>query len=206
MIPVGKLVLNRNPRNYFAEVEQIAFSPAHLVPGIEPSPDKMLQGRLFSYNDTHRHRLGTNFNQIPVNCPYRSRAMNYQRDGPQTVTMNQEGAPNYFPNSFSGPRDGKQFLESKFTVTPDVGRFNSADEDNFTQCGIFFRDVLNKDEKFRLVDNIASHVINAQEFLQERAIKQFGCADPEYGRMLRERIGHYKSLKGTAPPVAIAHI
>ena len=92
--------------------------------------------------------------------------MNYQRDGPQTVTMNQEGAPNYFPNSFSGPRDGKQFLESKFSVTPDVGRFNSADEDNFTQCGIFFRDVLNKDEKFRLVDNIASHVINAQDFLQ----------------------------------------
>merc|ERR1712045_172229 len=64
-----KLTLNRNPRNYFAEVEQLAFSPAHLVPGIEPSPDKMLQGRLFSYNDTHRHRLGTNFLQIPVNCP-----------------------------------------------------------------------------------------------------------------------------------------
>merc|ERR1719192_1636761 len=74
--PVGKLVFNRNPRNYFAEVEQIAFSPAHLVPGIEPSPDKMLQGRLFSYNDTHRHRLGTNFLQIPVNCPYRSRGGN----------------------------------------------------------------------------------------------------------------------------------
>ena len=86
--------------------------------------------------------------------------------------MNQEGAPNYFPNSFSGPRDGKQFLESKFTVTPDVGRFNSADEDNFTQCGIFFRDVLNKDEKFRLVDNIASHVINAQEFLQVSTVYQ----------------------------------
>ena len=71
LIPVGRLVLDRNPLDYFAEVEQIAFSPAHLVPGIEPSPDKMLQGRLFSYNDTHRHRLGTNFDQIPVNCPYR---------------------------------------------------------------------------------------------------------------------------------------
>ena len=126
-----------------------------------------LQGRLFSYNDTHRHRLGTNFLQIPVNCPYRAKALNYQRDGPQTVTMNHEGAPNYFPNSFSGPRDGKQFLESKFSCpSKDVGRYNSAEEDNFTQCGIFFRDVLNSDEKFRLVDNIASHIINAQEFLQ----------------------------------------
>merc|ERR1711902_426726 len=121
---------------------------------------------------------GTNFNQIPVNCPYRSRAMNYQRDGPQTVTMNQEGAPNYFPNSFSGPRDGKQFLESKFTVTPDVGRFNSADEDNFTQCGIFFRDVLNKDEKFRLVDNIASHVINAQEFCRREPSNNLDVLTP----------------------------
>ena len=72
LIEVGKLKFNRNPRNYFAEVEQLAFSPAHLVPGIEPSPDKMLQGRLFSYSDTHRHRLGANYLQIPVNCPYRT--------------------------------------------------------------------------------------------------------------------------------------
>ena len=72
MKPVGKLTFNKNARNYFAEVEQLAFSPAHLVPGIEPSPDKMLQGRLFSYSDTHRHRLGANYLQIPVNCPYRT--------------------------------------------------------------------------------------------------------------------------------------
>jgi len=110
LIPVGKITLNRNPRNYFSEVEQLAFSPAHLVPGIEPSPDKMLQGRLFSYNDTHRHRLGANFDQIPVNCPYRAKPRNYQRDGPMTVTNNQVGAPNYYPNSFSGPQDNKKFL------------------------------------------------------------------------------------------------
>jgi len=77
LIPVGKLVLNKNPKNYFAEVEQLAFSPAHLVPGIEPSPDKMLQGRLFSYSDTHRHRLGANYLQIPVNCPYRTSVKYY---------------------------------------------------------------------------------------------------------------------------------
>ena len=78
LIPVGRLVLDRNPLDYFAEVEQIAFSPAHLVPGIEPSPDKMLQGRLFSYTDTHRHRLGTNYLHLPVNCPYRARTLHYQ--------------------------------------------------------------------------------------------------------------------------------
>lgn len=79
LIPVGKFVLDRNPTNYFTEVEMIAFSPAHFVPGIDASPDKMLQGRLFSYSDTHRHRLGPNYLQLPVNCPFRVR--NYQRDG-----------------------------------------------------------------------------------------------------------------------------
>ena len=83
------MVLNENPKNYFADVEQIAFAPSHKVPGIEASPDKMLQGRLFSYPDTHRHRLGTNYLQIPINCPYRTKVSNYQRDGPQCVTDNQ---------------------------------------------------------------------------------------------------------------------
>lgn len=103
LIPVGKLILNRNPDNYFAEIEQIAFSPSHMVPGIEPSPDKMLQARLFSYPDTHRHRLGPNYHQIPVNASG-SPVRNYQRDGLMTVNGNQTGAPNYFPNSFNGPK------------------------------------------------------------------------------------------------------
>ena len=93
LIPVGRITLNRNPKNYFAEVEQVAFSPAHLVPGIEASPDKMLQGRLYSYSDTHRHRLGTNYQQIPVNCPFSTRVRNYQRDGPQNVDDNQGTLP-----------------------------------------------------------------------------------------------------------------
>lgn len=88
LIPVGKLVLNRNPENYFAETEQSAFSPGHLVPGMEPSIDKMLQGRLFSYPDTHRHRLGANYEQIPINCPYRATVVNGQRDGPMRVNKN----------------------------------------------------------------------------------------------------------------------
>mmetsp|Transcript_10017 Transcript_10017/g.16831 ORF Transcript_10017/g.16831 Transcript_10017/m.16831 type:complete len:238 (+) Transcript_10017:581-1294(+) len=95
----GRLTLNSNPRNYFAEVEQSAFSPSHFVPGIEPSMDKMLQGRLFSYPDTQRHRLGGNYQQIPVNCPYRARMLNYQRDGAPVVMGNFGKCPNYEPNT-----------------------------------------------------------------------------------------------------------
>jgi len=122
LIPVGQIVLDRNPKNYFAEVEQIAFSPSHLVPGIEASPDKMLQGRLFSYADTHRHRLGANYLQIPVNCPYRSRVANYQRDGPGCYTDNQAGAPNYFPNSFSGPQECPRGKTTPIKTVGDVAR------------------------------------------------------------------------------------
>ena len=88
LIPVGRLVLTRNPDNYFAEVEQSAFSPGHLVPGMEPSMDKMLQGRLFSYPDTHRHRLGANYDLIPVNCPFRAKVWNGHRDGPMRTDKN----------------------------------------------------------------------------------------------------------------------
>jgi len=103
LIKVGKMTLNKNPENYHAETEQSAFSPSHLVPGIEPSNDKMLQGRLFSYPDTHRHRLGGNYHQIPINCPYRARVHNYQRDGAFSVTGNQKGEVNYEPNTLGGP-------------------------------------------------------------------------------------------------------
>lgn len=97
---VGTIVLNRNPENYFQDVEQVAFSPAHLVPGIEPSIDKMLQGRLFSYTDTHRHRLGANYDQIPVNCPYRTKVTNTLRDAPMSVNGNQGSRTNYNPSTY----------------------------------------------------------------------------------------------------------
>ena len=116
LIDVGKMVLNRNPDNYFAEVEQSAFAPVHMVPGIEPSPDKMLQGRLFSYADTHRHRLGVNYQQIPVNCPYRSRVINGQRDGFMQVNGNQGSRPNYEPNTLGSHREEKNFAIAPFQV------------------------------------------------------------------------------------------
>ncbi|XP_026681853.1 catalase-like, partial [Diaphorina citri] len=164
LIEVGQLVLDKNPSNYFAEVEQIAFSPSHLVPGIEPSPDKMLQGRLFSYPDTHRHRLGPNYLQLPVNCPFATKVANYQRDGPMAFN-NQGGAPNYFPNSFSGPQESERGRLSTFAVSGDVARYNSSDEDNFSQCTMFWN-ILSQDERDRLVDNIVGALKNANDLIQ----------------------------------------
>lgn len=193
LIPVGKLVLNRNPKNYFAEVEQIAFAPSHLIPGIEASPDKMLQGRLFSYADTHRHRLGANYLQIPVNCPFKTR--NYQRDGPGCVSDNQNGAPNYFPNSFSGPMHYRTYLEPAIKVTGDVNRYDSGDEDNFSQVGVFWEKTLDDQGRSNLIENMSGHLINAAEFLQERAVKNFTKCHPEYGRRLSEALEKLKSQK-----------
>jgi len=211
LIPVGKMTLNENPKNYFAEVEQIAFSPSHMVPGVEPSPDKMLQGRLFSYPDTHRHRLGSNYMQIPINCPFQNKrkVTSYQRDGPQCVTDNNGGAPNYFPNSFNGPVDGmragasreRQTRASTFQVSGDVKRWNTADDDNFTQVGIFFNNVLNEEERIRLASNIGNHLKGAQKFLQQRAIANFSKCDSRYGSMIQSVVNgeELSSNKTTVP-------
>jgi len=189
LIPVGKIVLNRNPDNYFAEVEQVAFSPAHVVPGIEFSPDKMLQGRLFSYVDTHFHRLGPNHNHLPINCPYRARAANYQRDGLMTFGNNQAGAPNYHPNSFHGPEHkGKEVEFSRFKVSGDVARYNDADDDNYSQPRTFWQKVLDEGHRRRLVNNIVDSLKLAKPFIQDRVIQEFGKVDETFGRMLRERL------------------
>jgi catalase len=189
LIPVGKIVLNKNPTNYFAQVEQIAFAPAHMIPGIEPSPDKMLQGRLFSYPDTHRHRLGTNYQQIPVNCPYRTRVTNYQRDGFMAVQDNNQGdAPNYFPNSFNGPQPVPETKQHVYPVSGDVQKYNSADEDNFSQVTNFWKKVLKPEEKDRLAKNIAGHMKDAKEPIRKRAIANFSKVDPEFGQKIQDEI------------------
>lgn len=200
LMPVGKMVLNENPKNYFADVEQIAFAPSHMVPGIEASPDKMLQGRLFSYPDTHRHRLGTNYMQIPVNCPYRANVRYYQRDGPQCVTDNQGNAPNYYPNSFHGPQDGWERKDdhpnlSTFHVSGDVKKYNSKDDDNFSQVTTFVTKVLSADERKRLAENIAGHVKDAQPFLQERVIKQWGSVQSSLGDLIKSLLEDHKKAR-----------
>lgn len=185
LIKVGKMVLDQNPANYFADVEQIAFSPAHLIPGIEPSPDKMLQGRLFAYGDTHRHRLGANYLQLPVNCPFAVR--NYQRDGPQAI-KNQGGAPNYHPNSFGGPDDCPRAkdLHQPFMVSGECYRYDTGDDDNFGQARVFYQKVLDAAAQERLISNICGHLKDAADFIQERAVKNFTQVDPTFGKRVAE--------------------
>jgi len=186
LIEVGKMVLDRNPTNYFAEVEQSAYSPAHMIPGLATSPDKMLQGRLFSYGDTHRHRLGANYQQLPVNCPVTG-VKNYARDAPQCI-YNQGNAPNYFPNSFSGPQEQREFPEPADHVSGETHRYQSGDEDNFSQPRIFWNKVLDEKEKTDLVNNLAGHMKDAQESIRARAVANFTSVDEVFGKRLQEAI------------------
>jgi len=187
LIEVGRMVLDRNPTNYFAQVEQAAFCPANLVPGVEPSPDKMLQGRLFAYSDTHRHRLGANFHQIQVNRPRCPVISPTQRDGPYCYDDNQGGMPNYFPNSFLNAKPQALYKEhrQRHEGIEDVDRHDSSQEDNFSQVGIFWEKVLTEPERERLVQNIAGHLKDAQPFIQERAIGNFEKAHRDYGMRVR---------------------
>uniref|UniRef100_R4GCJ7 Catalase n=1 Tax=Anolis carolinensis TaxID=28377 RepID=R4GCJ7_ANOCA len=205
LIPVGKIVLNRNPVNYFAEVEQLAFDPSNMPPGIEPSPDKMLQGRLFSYQDTHRHRLGPNYLQIPVNCPYQTQVANYHRDGLMCISGNQGGAPNYYPNSFSGPVDHPNLKNSHVYISGDVQRFNSANEDNVSQVQDFYTKVLTEEERKRLCENIAGHLKDAQLFIQKRAVKNFTDVHPEYGTCIQAHLDRHNA-KGSNKVSELFHL
>uniref|UniRef100_A0A1I8NII9 Catalase core domain-containing protein n=1 Tax=Musca domestica TaxID=7370 RepID=A0A1I8NII9_MUSDO len=191
LIEVGRIILDRNPVNYFAEIEQLAFSPANIVPGIEPSPDKVLQGRLVAYGDAQTYRLGTNYNQIPVNCPYRVSVKSYERDGAMTVSSNMNEAPNYFPNSFAGPQpcDRVRALQTCCPVAGDVYRFPSCDtEDNYSQITDFWVYVLDECSRKRLVNNIAAHLCNASQFIQERAVRNFTMVHADFGRLLTEAL------------------
>lgn len=189
LIPVGKLVLNRNPENYFAETEQSAFSPSHLVPGIEPSLDRMLQARLFSYPDTHRHRLGANYLQIPINCPYNSKVANHQRDGPMAVNGNGGSAPNYEPNSYvSDPKQDPKYALKSYQLDDWVLRaYHNHPNDDFEQPRAFFRRVLSDRDRNNLIGNIVGHLSKVtQPGVQERMISIFTKVDPEYGRRVSE--------------------
>lgn len=188
---VGRLVLNKNPQNYHAEIEQAAFSPGHLVPGIEPSFDKMLQGRLFSYPDTHRHRLGANHKMIPVNCPYNARVHNNHRDGfavtsgPHTTSHS-----NYEPNSFQPYTFSENAKISPTPVCGFVGRFKpSHPNSDFEQAGDLYRKVMKPRDRQALIDNIVGHLKNAKKFIQQKQVNLFYKCDPEYGTKVAEGLG-----------------
>ncbi|MDR3563080.1 MAG: catalase [Negativicutes bacterium] len=190
LIPVGKMVLNKNPENFFAEVEQVAFSPGNFVPGIGPSPDKMLQGRLFSYPDTHRHRLGANFHQIPINTPKAAKANTYQRDGFMTVDGNGGAGPNYFPNTFGGPVPDPGFTPPSLDASGTVARHEIKLTDvDFVQAGELFRRVMTDTDRDHLISNLCGNLGNAQKRLQLRQAALFYKADENYGRRIAETLG-----------------
>lgn len=189
-IKVGKLVLNRNPANYFAEVEQAAFCPGNVVPGIGVSPDKMLQARLFSYHDTHIHRLGPNYHLIPVNAPRNAPENSYQRDAFMRTDANGAGGPNYWPNSFNGPAPDPTAAEPPFEVSGDAARQPfSHPNDDFVQAGNLYRKVMSETDREHLVGNIVGHLGNAQQRIQLRQTALFYKADPDYGRQVADQLG-----------------
>ncbi|HEY6334436.1 MAG TPA: catalase [Alphaproteobacteria bacterium] len=188
LIDVGVLELNRNPENYFAEVEQASFSPANVVPGISHSPDKMLQFRIFAYADAHRHRLGVNHESLPVNRA-RSAVHNYHRDGAMRFDGNHGGAVNYEPNSFGGPVEGHRFKEPPLKISGDADRYDHREgNDDYGQAGALFR-LMSKAQQKQLFDNIAAAMQGVPEEIQLRQIGHFAKADQAYGRGVVERLG-----------------
>ena len=188
LIEVGELELNRNPENYHADVEQAAFNPANVVPGIGFSPDKMLQGRLFSYGDAQRYRLGVNHSQIPVNaprCPFHS----YHRDGAMRVDGNQGGTPGYEPNSYGQWQEQPEFREPALPIAGSAGHWNHReDTDYYSQPGALFR-LMNPAQQQVLFENTARSVGGAPKDIQLRHIGNCMKADPAYGNGVARALG-----------------
>lgn len=185
--PFGKLTLNRNVDNYFAEIEQVAFSPSHLVPGVEPSADPVLQSRLFSYPDTHRHRLGVNYQQIPVNSPLR--AFNpYQRDGLMAVNGNYGANPNY-PSSYRKMtyKTVKPTNEHEKWAGAAVSFLSEVTDEDYVQAkGLW--DVLGRTpgQQDNFIGNVSGHLCAAKKDTRERTYAMFLRVDAQLGARIKE--------------------
>ena len=182
LISVGKMVLDRNPEDYFAEVEESAFCPASVVPGIEFSADKLLQGRIFSYADTQRHRLGANYLQLPVNRPQTS-VSNNQRDGAMQYALYGGGTVNYEPNTLAGgmPREAPAIATTRVHLEGDMSRKKISMTNDFEQAGGRYRS-LNKIDQDHLIDNIVDSLGKADMPIQQRMVENLTKADPELGK------------------------
>lgn len=188
LIEVGVMELNRNPENYFAEVEQAAFNPASVVPGISFSPDKMLQGRLFSYGDAQRYRLGVNHYQIPVNAP-RCPFHHYHRDGAMRVDGNQGSTLGYEPNSYQEWQQQPEYAEPPLTLEGAAAHWNHrVDEDYYIQPGNLFR-LMNSSQQQVLFDNTARSIGEAPREIQIRHITNCLKADRAYGEGVAKALG-----------------
>ena len=202
LIPIGRMVLDRNPENFFAQIEQAAFEPANMVPGIGPSPDKMLLGRLFSYPDTHRYRIGPNYLQLPVNQPHvevhsynKDGAMRYRHSGNQPV---------YAPNSYGGPKaDPQQYADPSWAASGEIMRsaYVAHKEDNdFVQPGNLYRHVLSQTDRDHLVNNIVGHLGKGVErAVQERAVALWRQVDSDLGERIAQGIGLTNPSSQSAP-------
>jgi len=188
LIEVGVLELNRNPENYFAEVEQAAFNPANIVPGIGFSPDKMLQGRLFSYGDAQRYRLGVNHHLIPVNaarCPFHS----YHRDGAMRVDGNHGSTLGYEPNSYGEWQQQPEFAEPPLSLEGAADHWNHReDTDYYTQPGLLFR-LMSPAQQAVLFANTARAIADAPKEIKIRHIGNCLKADPAYGKGIADALG-----------------
>jgi catalase len=190
-IDIGVMELNRNPDNYFAEIENAAFSHSNIVPGIGFSPDKMLQARIFSYADAHRHRLGTHYDTIPVNQP-KCPVHHYHRDGQMNVfggikTGNPEAY--YEPNSFNGPLEAPSAKEPPLRIDGDADRYNHRDGNvDFGQVKALF-DLFDDAHRNRLYANIAAAMQGAPEDIIQRQIALFAKVDPAYGAGVAKATG-----------------
>ena len=189
LIEVGVLELNRNPENYFADVEQAAFNPANIVPGIGFSPDKMLQGRLFSYGDAHRYRLGVNHDLIPVNAP-RCPVNTFHRDGAMRIDGNRGSTLGYEPNSYGEWQQQPDFAEPplKLEGAADHWDFRKDDSDYYTQPGKLFR-LMKPAQKKVLFENTARDISNAPKEIKIKHIKNCLKADKAYGEGIAKAIG-----------------
>ncbi len=188
LIEVGSLELNRNPENYFAEVEQAAFNPANVIPGISFSPDKMLQGRLFSYGDAQRYRLGVNHGQIPVNAP-RCPFHNYHRDGAMRVDGNQGGTIGYEPNNYGQWKEQPSYSEPPLSVDGAADHWNHReDDDYYSQPGKLFKLMTPKQQQV-LFENTARSLGGAPREIQLRHIENCTKSDPAYGAGIALALG-----------------
>ncbi|MBM7090043.1 catalase [Streptomyces sp. NPDC012461] len=188
LIEVGEWELNRNPANYFADVEQAAFTPANVVPGISYSPDKMLQGRLFSYGDAQRYRLGVNHHQIPVNAA-KAPVNTYHRDGAMRVDGNQGSVPGIEPNSYGRWQEQPAYREPALAVGAVADRFNYREDDDnyYEQPGNLFR-LMTAEQQQVLFENTARAINGASEQTIARHIANCTKADPAYGEGVRKAV------------------
>ncbi|HID93957.1 MAG TPA: catalase, partial [bacterium (Candidatus Stahlbacteria)] len=188
MIKVGTLELNRNPNNYFNEVEQASFSPSNTVPGIGLSPDKMLQARAFSYPDAHRYRIGTHYESLPINRPL-NEVSNYHADGSMNYAdITQKVAVNYEPNSFAGPVENTKYNEPSFGIEGDVDRYDrTEDNDHYSQPRELF-ELMSEDQQAQLFSNIAEAMQGVPKEIVERQLALYALVSSEYATGVRKAL------------------